>query len=284
MPTGPKFYQGCPMNRSLPFLPVAAKIVIGAVVAISPMSSAHADLDSLLGDWADAAASNVDTDATDDVSLSPASATESLISQTPVEAQFTPADWNLETNQPKSADLLDTDRNSTGDSKETLTNSAGHSHSAIGHSVVQSPVPADLYQVATPTANPYVHGSGGCDQCGTPKCGCESRIVECDSGQCGGSGCGCSSCGQLVDRSSVHCIEGQSECRPHRRPNLPPPSTFLDLFRSRNSYTDVWAGYADETRLRVRNRSPHLDGTWRCRGCGALVERDNNACGCGCGR
>lgn len=279
------------MNRSLPFAKLAITIAFGFAVIAAPMGLAHADLDDLLGDWADAAASEVDSEpsdalGSDALDLAPASATENLVSRAPAEDRFTAADWtasDLDSNQLNVSDLAQPSSDAGTETPETLT---GHNHSNPGQNVVDSAIPSDLYQVASPTANPYVGSSNGQCGCGTASCGCNPRIVECGSGRCGCSGFsgGCSSCGELVGRGSAPCVEGKSECRPHHRPNLPPPSTFLDLFRSRNSYTDVWTGYADETRLRVRNRSPHLDGTWKCRGCGALVERSNSACGCGCGK
>lgn len=291
MTIGPNSIKGVSMNRSLPFVKLAITVVVGVALVATPMAYAHADLDDLLGDWANAAASGDDSGASDahasdDISLAPASATESLVSQTPADEQFTPADWaapDLGASQTNVDELTQANSDSTKKTQETLT---GRHHSSSGHSIVRSGIPSDLYNVATPSSNPYVGSSQGQCGCGGSPCGCDSEIVECGSGRCGcsGIGAGCSSCGDLVNRGDAHCIEGKSECRPHRRPNLPPPCTFLDLFRSRNSYTDVWAGYADETRLRVRNRSPHLDGTWKCRGCGALVEPTNNACGCGCGK
>ena len=102
----------------------------------------------------------------------------------------------------------------------------------------------------------------------------------CEKGACDGPACGCkhrgcrSCCGQLLSPGDVGPV-GLSECRPHHPPTLPPPSSLLEYFRSRNSYSDVWAGYAEETRLRCRNRSPHLNGTWMhpgCQGCGQLLE------------
>jgi hypothetical protein len=289
------------MNRSFSFARFAATIVFGALIAVVPVSYAMADLDDLLGAWADAAAAgSSNTTTSDEVSLTPASATESLASQTNAGDQLVSSDWTSETNHSaanhseatQSDDRSLSSRLAAGNEtngeepSQTLTGSATQEQYEVGHSVAHDPIPTDLYHVATPTENPYAtvpQSDCGCDSpsCDGASCGGSCRTVGC-AGR--GLGCGCTSCGELLTQGDIYCLRGQSECRPHRRPNLPPPSTFLDLFRSRNSYTDVWAGYAEETRLRVRNRSPHLDGTWKCRGCGALVESHNHACGCGCDR
>ena len=159
-------------------------------------------------------------------------------------------------------------------SGSTLTGIHGH-HVTPETSLVHPEAIDEMYRVAAPIANPH----GKPNDCG---CGSASCAGDCGTPASRGSRSCDDGCGPLVSRAECGCIEGKSECRPHQRPNLP-SSTFLQLFRSRNSYSNVWAGYAEETRLRVRNRSPHLDGTWRCNGCGALLEPKQVGCGCGGG-
>ncbi|MFG0264078.1 MAG: hypothetical protein ACF8AM_02875 [Rhodopirellula sp. JB055] len=143
------------------------------------------------------------------------------------------------------------------------------------------------------TVNPYVVtpgtvDCGGCDSagpCKNPSCktcgpkirwpkrfgaGCDScgELVEpgCQSCQSCGLGSklkglgskGCNTCGEIVEGCQTCRPVGLSECRPHRAPALPPPSTMLEYFRSRPSYSGIWAGYAEETRNRCRNKSPHV--------------------------
>ncbi len=122
-------------------------------------------------------------------------------------------------------------------------------------------------------------------------------VNDCGPAGCGHGGCklagclGAGPCGELIDAPGC-CPEslcghqqGPGDCRPHHGPTLPPPSSFYGYFRSANAYSDVWAGYAEETRQRHRNTDPHLRGTCDCRcqscqGAALLVP----ACDCGCGR
>jgi len=223
-------------------------LILCALASVVSAPVVYADLDELLGDWASAASQEVksDSDRGSDVSLSPAASP---------------------------------DASPTEPSGSTLAGIHGHSI-APQTSIVHPEAMNEMYSVAAPTVNPH-YTSDACD-CGVANC--DGR---CDPGaarQCGSGGCQpCGDrCGALVSRADSGCLVGKSECRPHQRPNLP-SSTFLQLFRSRNSYSNVWAGYAEETRLRVRNRSPHLDGTWRCNGCGAMLEPNQVGCGCGGG-
>lgn len=120
-------------------------------------------------------------------------------------------------------------------------------------------------------SNPYANGS--CD--GGPSVPCQSCKKRSCGGGCGG---GCA----LVDRCEVR---GLSECRPHHAPVLPAPGSFYQYFRSRNSYSDIWAGYADETRDRIRNNSAYLHGPQMggCGACGELIEPGcQSACDGGC--
>ncbi|TWT97397.1 hypothetical protein [Neorhodopirellula pilleata] len=219
-------------------------LLLCALSSVVLAPAVYADLDELLGDWASAASQEIDQDSSSEVELSPASSSD----------VSTPE--------------------STG---STLTGIHGHS-AGEPTSVIHPEAIDEMYSVVTPTMNPhYVPDSCGC---GDANCeGAPHTAHQCRSNGCHSCGDGC---GALISRAESGCIEGQSECRPHQRPNLP-SSTFLELFRSRNSYSNVWAGYAEETRLRVRNRSPHLDGTWRCNGCGALLEPNQVGCGCGGG-
>lgn len=141
--------------------------------------------------------------------------------------------------------------------------------------------PSVAYQ-ANMMSNPYAApcsscGDGGCDggtSCDGP--GCRTRPCR-TRPSCGVP------CGEILDGCAVGhlCLP---ECRPHHAPKLPPPSTFLQYFRSRNSYSDVWAGYNDETRSRLRNRSPYLVGPQTCQsGCGACAHGACAAGGCATG-
>ncbi|SMP65206.1 hypothetical protein SAMN06265222_1095 [Neorhodopirellula lusitana] len=239
------------MNRSLPLF-----FAVFATVACVP--TAHADLDSLLGDWVDAANSETESNSASDLSLTSA-------------AQVGELEMVSSPSLTSEADPLSLD--DTPDEAGEATSLTGHhagSGSSVGHQHLHAP--HNLYAAPTPSINPYVgQASGGCGQ---PSCG----QASCNSGSCGCQ----SGCGELLDRQDDCRKVGQSECRPHRSPVLPPPSTFLQLFRSRNSYSAVWEGYADETRERCRNRSPHLDGTWRCQGCDNLLEPGQVTCSGGC--
>jgi hypothetical protein len=142
-----------------------------------------------------------------------------------------------------------------------LASHQGHQPSV---SVIEQPT-ADLYAPAAPTLNPYYTPTSS-------NCDCNQTTGKC--------GCG-NNCGELIATNRpCHC-EGESECRPHRRPLLPPPSTILQMFRSKNSYSTVWAGYQEETRTRLRNTSPDLNGTWNS-GDNGLIEPGCNTCGTGC--
>jgi hypothetical protein len=52
-------------------------------------------------------------------------------------------------------------------------------------------------------------------------------------------------------------------CGTHHGPALPPPSTFLQYFRSQPCYAGVWAGYQHEYQMRCQSRE-HLHGTCDC--------------------
>lgn len=272
------------MNRSFSLFLVAFASVVSA-------PAARADLDSLLGDWANAASNELGSPDDAEVSLAPASAVDlltntdsdddDLLSQETMAPRERPAPRETMVSQAPSQDA-----NQQGEAS-TLTGHHAHAHAANGYSVMPASPPAAMYQTAAPSVNPY-YAPADCD-CGNQGCsgqGCESTGACGSAGRCGCETGGCQSCsggcGELISRCESGCPEGKSECRPHQRPNLP-SSTFLELFRSRNSYSNVWAGYAEETRLRVRNRSPHLDGTWRCNGCGAMLEPNQVGCSCGGG-
>ncbi|MCC9644895.1 hypothetical protein LOC71_21675 [Rhodopirellula sp. JC740] len=170
------------------------------------------------------------------------------------------------------------------------------------HSVVASPTQTVSFPgQPSPVINPYVvrpsADCGGCDSagpCQTPGCsscgpkfnlrkhfgaGCSScgELVEPGCQSCSSCGLGaklkglaskkdCNTCGEIVEGCQAGCNVGLSECRPHQAPALPPPSSILEYFRSRPSYSGIWAGYADETRTRCRNTSPHVIGNCDCTG------------------
>lgn len=259
------------MNRSfLMFLVAFASVVFAP--------AARADLDSLLGDWANAASGELDSADDSDVSLTPPSAVQQLTA---------PAAPRPALNESRRMDGGEADGSTlTGHHgfMDSVDNGSGHMNAGQSHGTMaytNTPIDptAAMYHVPSPSVNPYVESSD-CG-CGAPShdgagCGPASGCRTCPPQRCNGG------CGELITRAESGCFEGKSECRPHQLPNLP-TSTFLDLFRSKNSYSNVWAGYAEETRLRVRNRSPHLDGTWRCNGCGAMLEPNQVGCGCGGG-
>ncbi|EMI52393.1 hypothetical protein [Rhodopirellula sallentina] len=228
------------MKRSL-------SAALAIIATVCGASAARADLDSLLGDWAEAASHDSDAYASEDFSLAPAAD----VSQTSVQP-----------NQAKDSD---------GEGK-TLTSHAGEMIYQDAGTVGGAYSEPDHFAGPTPTANPYYTPASDCG---------------CDSGSCSKPSCGCGSgCGELVNGADCHC-KGLSECRPHYRPTLPPPSSLLQMFRSRNSYSAVWAGYAEETRNRCRNKSPHLLGTWQTCDHGGLIEPACNTCnscesGCDC--
>lgn len=211
-------------------------------------SVARADLDSLLGDWTDAATQEAGS--TEDSKFSLAPASEGIAE--------TDSDSPLEPN--------------------TLTGAHPHSGEvqATGQPPIFSPIPSPSpaavesnpasYGSPSPTVNPYCASGPSTSDC------------PCGSGACDSS-CGC---GRLVPRQQIGHLVGESECRPHRRPVLPPPGNLLQMFRSKNSYSAVWAGYADETRARLRNISPHLNGTWNTCDDGGLIEPGCTTCGPGC--
>lgn len=264
------------MKRSL-------TLCLTALVWFAAAPLAHADLDSLLGDWADATAAATNT--LSDVSPAPVSA-QSERTQARPRPQTT-------VNTTAVTDAVDERVPSTKRSSDnTLTGSYANDASVSTHPVAlgqstdsypmgETVIDSDGYpeMISPPLSTASLHSNRSASGCGCPTGHCGGKA--CRSGGCDHGGC--DQCGQMLAPGQGGRIEGQSECRPHRRPNLPPPSTFLQMFRSRNSYTDVWAGYADETRLRVRNTSPHLNGTWRCSGCGAMLEPGCDMCGCGCG-
>ena len=101
---------------------------------------------------------------------------------------------------------------------------------------------------------------------------------SCRSASCDGSGCD-SSCGcqlprldsQLFDPGCCEtpqcresCVEEEAFiCEPHRVPNLP-SSTLLQYFRSDNTYTNIWDGFAAERQKRYRHTRKHITGNCDC--------------------
>ncbi|MEM9366875.1 MAG: hypothetical protein AAGD07_12850 [Planctomycetota bacterium] len=135
--------------------------------------------------------------------------------------------------------------------------------------------------------------ASGCDDCSAcdacPRC--ESPCYPMPQAACHyynvKSCLQCKTCGILL--TPVHCktgtkqnILGESDCRPHTPPCLP-TSSFLQYFRSKPAYANIWSGYAEETRSRCRNTDPHLHGyvgEKKCQDsceCGLLL---NDDCGC----
>ncbi len=94
--------------------------------------------------------------------------------------------------------------------------------------------------------------------------------------QAGGHGDACA-----AGNASAPCGT-QAICRPHHAPSLPPPSTFLQYFRSDDCYSDVWNGFAAERQKRCEHCHKHIHGTCDCfsKGHGHCTGH----CGCGCDR
>jgi len=238
---------------------LTAVLTIIATVGVSAANGA--DLDSLLGDWT--AAASHDSAGGSDLLLGPTSDGVAEINSNSVRS-FDPA---------PAADARDAD-------PKTLASSSAPATHGQGHHSPPPVLPVNGFQLSVPTPNPYYTATRG-------DCGCRSGPCSsgnCDGGKCDGGKCGgCASgrCGELVPRSQM-CAEGESDCRPRRRPLLPPPVTFLNLFRSRSAYSTVWAGYGEETRHRARNKSPHINGTWNTSDDGGLIEPGCNQCQTGC--
>ncbi|EMI28045.1 hypothetical protein [Rhodopirellula europaea] len=208
-------------------------------------TNVHADLDSLLGSWTEAASAEH-------------AAEESLVlnhaSEQPAQVQHMPAPATAFPHQPV----------------------------ATVNPYVVTPGTIDCggCDSAGPCQNPGCKSCGpkfnwakrlgsGCNTCGElvdPSCqACKTSGLK---GKLKGLGSkGCNTCGEIVEGCQAGCNVGLSECRPHRAPALPPPSSMLEYFRSRPSYAGIWAGYAEETRNRCRNKSPHVLGTCDCLGC-----------------
>ncbi|MCM2372953.1 hypothetical protein [Aporhodopirellula aestuarii] len=218
------------MKRSL-------SVVLAIIATACGAPAARADLDSLLGDWAEAASH--DSDNYDS-------------------GNYTTEGFTL---APASAGLAEEDISGKPSKDKTLTSN----HADVVHDLDSEVAVADTYEAITPTINPYYTPSS--EDCG------------CDSGQAKKKfSCGCGGGGEMIPcNQSCHC-KGLSECRPHQRPALPPPSSLLQMFRSKNSYSTIWSGYAEETRSRCRNTSPHVLGTWRTCDEGGLLEPGCNTC------
>jgi len=244
-----------------------------AVLAALPVTPAMADLNELLGKWMDAASGPSGKRAPLEFRAEADSASQQG-HQTRSQPSTLTADEDpglMELAEPAP---------STRFAPAELEPAPQQSWSADeSHQAFQPPVISE---------NPYVksqHGSYQASGVGSGYSGCSA----CSDGSCDGAGCKCQhgrcefGCGAMLGPGDV-CHLGLSECRPHHPPTLPPPSSFLQYFRSRNSYSDVWAGYADETRHRWRNRSPYLHGTWMnpgCQGCGQILEpRGHGGCQC----
>lgn len=92
------------------------------------------------------------------------------------------------------------------------------------------------------------------------------------SGQCGCSaGKPCAGCSAkahshrgLLSHHGEKACDSPYECRPHHRPNLPPPSTSLEVFYARNGSSNLWAGYAKEAQQRDDRYMKHVHGTCDC--------------------
>lgn len=262
------------MKRSL----TAALALIATVCG---STFAHADLDSLLGDWTEAASHDAGLgrglDDGSDLLLAPAmDATAEIDPEFAVNpAAALAGNSDGRTAEPKT--LASANAQGIALTHGTPTDGvapvpAGYSgpHPRVMQHGQQPVLAINGHQVSGPQANPYY--KPGSRQCGN---------TACQGGDCATRG-GCSGgCGELVPREQLAHLEGESECRPHRRPLLPPPTTMLQLFRSKNTYSTVWAGYADETRDRMRNRSPHLNGTWNACDDGGLIEPGCTRCGPG---
>jgi len=93
------------------------------------------------------------------------------------------------------------------------------------------------------------------------------------------AGCGCQTCHEMkgVRHGSHHQRRGllghhrgdescdsPYECRPHHRPTLPPPSSMIQYFRSRNANSDIWAGYEKEAQEREDHHYRHVRGDCDC--------------------
>ncbi|KLU03574.1 putative signal peptide protein [Rhodopirellula islandica] len=245
------------------------------VMTISLVTThAHADLDSLLGAWTQEASADQ-------------AAGESLVlnnaSEPSLQVQHVPSPEELFPSQPVAT-----------------VNPYAVTPGSIDCGGCDSAGPCQ--QPACKTCGPKFKWAkrfgSGCDSCGElVEPGCQSCKSCGLGGKLKGLGSkGCNTCGEIVEGCQSGCNVGLSECRPHRAPTLPPPSSMLEYFRSRPSYSGIWAGYAEETRNRCRNKSPHVLGTCDCLGCrtggyqsgncatGSCGPVSPTACGCGsCG-
>ncbi|MEM6365314.1 MAG: hypothetical protein AAF745_12880 [Planctomycetota bacterium] len=271
------------MKCSIRTLTVA--LVVGMMLDLTLASVAVSnDLESLLGDWT--------VDASKQAAKTPFannSPANNSISNNPTTTQnlALPPDPYPHSLSVQSFNSAPANVNAAPQRDQTLANHQDMSHQAHTHQPVAqqgyasfeqshghhntTPLPPVASQ-APLQSNPYAES---CATCGTASCDASpSAGQSCDGGACDAqacdsgcgcqSGCGCSPCGELLEGCDVAhlCLP---ECRPHRRPSLPPPSTFLQYFNSRNSYSTIWDGYNNETRHRLRNRSPYVVGPQACR-------------------
>ncbi|MEM1228480.1 MAG: hypothetical protein AAGJ40_22540 [Planctomycetota bacterium] len=204
-----------------------------ALMACAATAQAETDLDSLLGDWT--ANAPVESD-------KPAKLPGTGDSPSPVEqVQMMQVDGLPDANASVSGETF-ASRNADYPAFEQST-------------------PSGVAYQGNMVANPYA-STQSCSSCDSGP-GCQAGPTGC------GSGCCTAPCGEVLNGCDIAhlCLP---ECRPHQPPVLPPPSTLLQYFYSRNSYSAVWAGYNAETRQRLRNRSPYLVGPQQCvaDGCG----------------
>ena len=128
-------------------------------------------------------------------------------------------------------------------------------------------IEVDQLVVAVPPPRPKLLSGLRAKKC----CPAPVNVVnDCRGGGCKLRRCGATGCGELLAAAPCDCgsfcgkLPGASDCGPHRGPRLPAPSSFYGYFRSQNAYADVWAGYADETRMRHRNTDAHVHGRCDC--------------------
>jgi len=263
------------MSRSLQTI-LRVRIALPAFIGLAAFATvpAHADMDALLGDWTNHASSQATDQASEQLELTGLQDTNLDLDEG---FSFTQSNELPQSNT--SVEQLDSVGATPAKEESTLTSNHGEA------SIIASPSQTQSLYAPTITQNPYATESCGCSTCNgadNNACGCSTR--------CGGRQSSClnkGSCGELVSPCEAMKLCGKSECRPHQAPTLPPPSTMLQYFRSRNSYSAIWAGYAEETRKRCRNRSPHIPGNHGAGNCGStqcgeLLAPGSANCGCGC--
>ncbi|TWU65117.1 hypothetical protein [Crateriforma conspicua] len=229
----------------------ATLAIILLLVTLAVPASADADLDALLGELSFGESQLVSD------SAMPSDAEEAI-------DQLPPPDANVASEQPElgfaSDGMIESDQDDL-----SLTDPIPASGTLVQQqpayqatpSVELAPQTAIGPAVEQPTALPQPIVSENTAMAGA------AHQAGCSCNQCGGHGANMRGQASFAGCSSGQCGSAY-QCTPHRKPTLPPPSTFQQVFHSRPANADLWAGYEAEAAHREAHAYKHVRGQCDC--------------------